>query len=78
MRALKHWYLVLLLVAGCAQLGAPAPQSVGQSIFYAETVEVGLVQSLDNAVLAGTVNKAQATQAQGIITQIDAALSAAG
>jgi len=35
------------------------------------------VQSLDNAVLAGTVNKAQATQAQTIITQIDAALSAA-
>jgi len=77
MKALKHWYIVLLLLAGCAQLGAPAPQSVGQSIFYAQSSEIALMQSLDNAVLAGTVNKAQATQAQSIIAQIDVALTAA-
>jgi len=77
MRALKYWYVVLLLLAGCAQLGAPAPQSVGQSIYYAQSTEIALMQSLDNAVLAGTVNKAQATQAQAIISQIDVALTAA-
>lgn len=77
MRVLKHWYVVLLLLSGCAQLGAPAPQSVGQSIYYAQSTEIALMQSLDNAVLAGTVNKAQATQAQSIISQIDTALTAA-
>ena len=72
------WLVIILaFLAGCAQLGAPAPTSVGQSIYYAQSTEIALMQSLDNAVLAGTVNKGQATQAQSLISQIDVTLTAA-
>ena len=75
MRAYKSFFVVLLLLAGCASM--PAPQSVGQSIYLAQSTEIGLMQGLDNAVLAGNVTKDQAQQAQGMLEQIDAALTAA-
>ena len=72
--------LILALVfalAACANLGAPAPQSTGQSIYYAESVYVAAMQSADNALQVGTLSKAQGQQVAAIAAQIDAALTAA-
>ena len=75
MKAYKSFFVVLILLAGCAS--TPAPKSVGQSIYLAQSTEIGLMQGLDNAVLAGSVTKDQAQKAQGMLQQIDAALTAA-
>lgn len=75
MRHLKHAWIIVLFLAACAAV--PTPQSIGQSIYLAQSTEIGLVQGLDNAVLAGTVTKSQATQAQAMIASIDAALTTA-
>ena len=76
MRLLKALCIALLL-AGCANLGAPAPQSISQSIYYAESTEIALIQSADNAVLAGTLTKAQAEQVLKLKDAVDAAITAA-
>lgn len=84
MRTLRVTAILLVLLAGCAQLGLAPAQTLSQKIAYAYGTHTAVLQATTAAVTAGTLSSSDATSvlkmADGSQALLDSAraLAAAG
>ena len=58
MRALKYWYVVLLLLAGCAQMGLAPAQTFDQKLAYAAGGNTAALEAATSSLDAKMITSA--------------------
>jgi hypothetical protein len=76
MIALRKYWLLLLLLTGCAQLGLTPPQTFEQKLAYGYAQVGGVRVSAANALSTGVITVADAKQVQTLADEARAALDA--
>lgn len=77
MRRHQYVFVVLLLLAGCASLGLPEPQSITERIAYANGQVTALTHSATTSLRAGRISVADARYVSEVSKETAALLDAA-